>query len=144
MAGNFLNDLLESIELDREALFITSPIKCFPPKNRSPRSDELETCRPFLDKQIRIIKPKIVVAMGNYALRTLLDDKLSISEVHGIPQKNEDMIIFPTFHPAAAMRFSKIRDLTMEDFNKLREFIFQEFGNRHVVTSRHLKGFNCQ
>lgn len=120
-AGTFLTDLLESIELDRTTLFITSILKCFPPKNRPPRSDELETCRPYLDKQIRIIQPKMIVALGNYALRTLLDDKSPISEAHGIPQQRGDTIIFSTFHPAAAMRFPKIRAFIKEDFTKLRE-----------------------
>ena len=120
MAGQFLNDLLESIELERKTLFITSPIKCFPPKNRPPRSDELEACRQYLDKQIGTIKPKIVVALGNIALRTLLDERLPISAAHGKPQKKRDTIVFPTFHPAAAMRFPKIGALMKEDFNSLR------------------------
>lgn len=123
MAGNFLNGLLESIELDRKNIFITSPIKCFPPKNRPPRKDELEACRPYLEKQIKIVQPKIIIALGNYALKTLLDDELSISKIHGIQKKRQDITVFLTFHPAAAMRFPKINALIKEDFNKLRELV---------------------
>ena len=125
MAGRFLDTLLESIGIDRKALFITSPIKCFPPANRPPRSGELRMCIPYLEKQIRIVKPKVIIALGNYALRSLLDDRLPISKVHGIPQKREGIIIFPTFHPAAAMRFPRTRDLIKEDVNRLKGLLMK-------------------
>ncbi|UCH38039.1 MAG: NUDIX domain-containing protein [Candidatus Bathyarchaeota archaeon] len=120
MAGQLLNQLLTSINLDRATLFITSSIKCFPPKNRPPRADEVRACRTYLSQQIRLIHPKIIIALGNYALRTLLDPHLSISKVHGRPYKQGDLIIFPMFHPAAALRFPKIRTAIKADFLKLQ------------------------
>jgi DNA polymerase len=122
-AGRFLNELLETIKLKRELLFITSPIKCFPPNNRPPKSDELKTCRPYLKKQISIVRPKIIIALGNYALQTLLGNKLTISQLHGRLQESNSIIIFPTFHPAAAIRFPKIKALTKEDFKQLKSLL---------------------
>ena len=121
MAGKFLDTLLSSIKLSRERIFITSPIKCFPPNNRPPKPDESKACKPYLEEQIRTIKPKIIIALGNHALQTLLDKKLTISKIHGEPQDRNGIIIFPTFHPAAAMRFPKIRALMEEDFKKLEK-----------------------
>jgi len=122
-SGKFLNELLKAIKLKRDLLFITSSIKCFPPKNRPPKSDELKTCKPYLEKQIKIIKPKIIIALGNYALQTLLGKKLVLSKIHGQPQKSNDVIIFPTFHPAAAIRFLKIKALMNEDFKQLESLL---------------------
>lgn len=123
MAGKFLNQLLKSIDLDRTTLYITSPVKCFPPQNRPPRADERHACRAYLDQQIKLIQPKIIIALGNYALRTLLGRHLSISKVHGRPHWQGDTMIFPTFHPAAAMRFPKLRTAIIADFLTLRELI---------------------
>ncbi len=119
-AGKLLNELLASIELKREKTFITSPIKCFPPKNRAPKTDELKACRPYLEEQIRIIDPRIIIALGNYALKSLIDKKITISRLHGKTQERGGRIIFPTFHPAAAMRFPRIKALVKEDFQRLK------------------------
>ena len=102
MAGKFLDAMLRSIKLPRDQLFITSPVKCFPPNNRIPSPDEFEACRPYLEKQRSLINPQIIIALGNYAVRTLLDTKRRISQLHGNPQEHDGTIIFPTFHPAAA------------------------------------------
>ncbi|UCD27232.1 MAG: uracil-DNA glycosylase [Candidatus Bathyarchaeota archaeon] len=122
-AGRFLNELLETIELEREILFITSPIKCFPPSNRPPKSDELKACTPYLEKQISLIRPKIIIAFGNYALQTLLGKKLTISQLHGQPQERNNILVFPTFHPAAAIRFPKTKALIEEDFKRLKNLL---------------------
>jgi DNA polymerase len=123
IAGKFLNEILESIKLDRKKIFITSPIKCFPPSNRLPKSDELKACRPYLDDQIRIIKPKVIIALGNCACQTLLEKGSTISKLHGQLQEKNGIIIFPTFHPAAAMRFPKIKALIKEDFKGLLDLL---------------------
>lgn len=122
-AGRLLNELLETIELEREMIFVTSPIKCFPPSNRPPKSDELKACTPYLDKQISIIRPKIIIALGNYALQTLLGKRPTISQLHGQPQKRNSIIVFPTFHPAAAIRFPKTKTLIEEDFKRLKNLL---------------------
>ncbi len=123
MAGEFLNKLLDTMKLDRQKIFITSPIKCFPPNNRPPRSDELKACRPYLEQQIRLVKPRIIVALGNYALQALLDRKEKVSRIHGIPQATGGVIVFPTFHPAAAMRFPEIREKMTTDSKKLIDLL---------------------
>ena len=123
MAGKFLDKSLRSIKLSREKIFITSPIKCFPPKNRPPKPDELKACKPFLEEQIKIIKPKIIIALGNYALQTLLNKEITISKLHGEPQEENNIFIFPTLHPSAAMRFPKYRALMEEDFQKLKDLL---------------------
>jgi DNA polymerase len=122
-AGRVLNLALDSIELARERIFITSPIKCFPPKNRPPRSDELQACKSYLADQIKIIKPKIIVALGNYAIKSILHENLPISKIHGDPLKKEEFIVFPTFHPSAAMRFPRINTLFERDFQALKELV---------------------
>ena len=123
MAGKFLDKSLRSIKLSRERIFITSTIKCFPPKNRPPKPDELKACKPFLKEQIRTIKPKIIIALGNYALQTLTNKETTISKLQGEPQEGNNIFIFPTFHPAVAMRFPKYRALMEEDFKKLRDLL---------------------
>jgi len=123
VSGTFLNKLLRLIKISRESLFITSSLKCFPPNNRPPKSDELKICRHYLEEQIKIINPKIIIALGNSAIQTLLNKKSLISLIHGEPREKNGIIIFPTFHPAAAMRFPKIRILIKEDFKKFKDIL---------------------
>ncbi|MFH0748429.1 MAG: uracil-DNA glycosylase family protein [Candidatus Bathyarchaeota archaeon] len=118
-AGKCLEEMLRSIPLSREDIFLTSPIKCFPPKNRSPQRDELDACTPYLEEQMRTIQPKLIIALGNYALRTLTAKNTGISKLHGVLLEEKGTLIFPTFHPAAAIRFPKLRAVMEEDFKKL-------------------------
>ena len=118
-SGKLLDEILETIKIERNLVFITSCLKCFPPKNRSPKSDELKTCKPYLLKQIELIRPKIIITLGNYALQTLLGKKLTVSKIHGKPQEFNSIKIFPTYHPAAAIRFPKIKPIMKDDFKKL-------------------------
>jgi DNA polymerase len=119
MAGKFLDKLFNSIGIKRKKVFITGAVKCFPPKNRRPTKHEIEACKPYLLKQIEIIKPKLIVLLGDVALETLLG-KNKISKIHGKPIRRNKIIYFPTFHPAAAMRFPKIREKMLKDFEKLK------------------------
>lgn len=119
MAGVFLDQLFKKYKIKRKDVFITSVIKCRPPKNRNPKPDEIKVCKNYLTKQIKLIKPKAIVLLGNIALKTLLDKK-KMTEVHGkIFIKNKIKYI-PTFHPAAGMRFSRLRKLIDDDFKKIR------------------------
>jgi len=108
-AGQFLNKLLEKNKIERKKVFITSCVKCFPPKNRIPKKSELEACWPYLLKQIELINPKIVVLMGNIAQRYKNKKIL----------KNRNVI--KTYHPAAGMRFPKIKKQMTADFRKLKQ-----------------------
>lgn len=120
MAGVFLDSLLKKYKIKRKNIFITSIVKCRSPDNRDPKQDEIKACKYFLNKQIKLIKPKVIVLLGDVAFRSLLNEK-KVSEFHGdIFIKNKIKYI-PTFHPAAAMRFPRIKKLMEDDFNKIKK-----------------------
>jgi len=121
-AGKFLTQLLNSIGIKREDVFITSSVKYYPGR-RTLKNEEIAHGRKHLLKQIEIINPKLIVLLGNVALKALFPDKkLSVSKIHG-KEIEKEIIYFPTFHPAAAMRFPKVRKLMQEDMKKLRIII---------------------
>ncbi|HEY63938.1 MAG TPA: uracil-DNA glycosylase [Caldilineae bacterium] len=117
-AGQFLEELLASIGLSREQVYITNVIKCRPPGNRDPLPEELEACRPYLDRQIEVIKPKIIVTLGRYSMARYFPGA-SITRIHGQPKRVGDIICFPMFHPAAGLHQPRWRPLIEEDIKKL-------------------------
>jgi len=119
-AGKLLVELLESIGLRREEVFITNTVKCRPPNNRPPRKDELAACRGYLDRQFELVRPRVVCPLGNSAIRTLLNPKESVSELHGVPLEKDSITYFPMYHPAAALYTFSLREVMEEDFRKLR------------------------
>ncbi len=122
-AGKLLTKLLDSIRLKRSKVFITSVIKCFPPKNRIPHPDEIKACRPYLEEQIWLIKPKYVILLGNFAVQHILGKKLPISKIRGQPIKKDGIIYLPTIHPAAAVRFKKNVAIIKADFKKFGKML---------------------
>lgn len=118
-AGEFLDELLAKTGIKRKDIFITSVVKCRPPNNRAPKDDEIKACRPYLEKQIGLINPKIIVLLGEIALNTLLGMK-RISAHHGKVIK-KDRIYIPMFHPAAGMRFPKTRKEMENDFKRIQQ-----------------------
>ncbi len=122
-AGKLLTELLESVGLSRSQIYIANVIKCRPPGNRDPESDEVETCKPFLFQQIRLIKPHLVCSMGNFATQTLLERKVGITKVHGQSFELSEFRLFPLFHPAAALHNDRLRPLLQEDFQKLKRLL---------------------
>ena len=122
-AGRLLDSLLESINLNRSEVFITNMLKCSPPKNRDPLPDELKACGPYLDKQIEIINPKIIVTLGRFSFAWFFPE-IPIGEARGNPINLENgTTIFPMYHPAAALRNGKIRGRTEQDFLKLQKIL---------------------
>ncbi len=125
-AGKLLDQLLESIDLDRKSVFITSVIKHHPPKNRQPKPLEIKKCSHFLDMQLSIIKPHIIVTLGRFAMEYFLINK-KISQIHGtiqlITKDKQDYKIFPVYHPAAGLRSTKNKNKLFEDFQKLDNVI---------------------
>jgi uracil-DNA glycosylase family 4 len=117
-AGQFLEQLLASINLTRRDVFIANVIKCRPPENRDPLPDELAACRPHLERQIALLKPKLIVTLGRYSME-LAFAGVSISKVHGIPKKVGDVVYFPMFHPAAALHQPRFRSLIEQDIMKI-------------------------
>lgn len=118
-AGKFLNEMLESIGLTRDAVFITNVVKCRPPGNRDPEPAEASICQHhYLDKQLELIRPKLVVTLGRHALGHFLPDA-KISEVHGQAKKRGSQILYPLYHPAAALYQGSLRETLKEDFIKI-------------------------
>jgi uracil-DNA glycosylase family 4 len=102
-AGQLLTRLLGDVGIDRNDVYITNVIKCRPPGNRDPLPDEIESCRPYLVRQVALIDPRVVVTLGNFATRVILDRPTSISRVRGQRFTWEGRLVIPTFHPAAIL-----------------------------------------
>ena len=101
-AGKFLDELLGEAGYTREQVFIANVVKCRPPGNRDPLPDELLYCKPWLDRQIELIKPRIIVTLGRFSMAYYFPGK-AIGKIHGIPVTNNGIIYFPMYHPAAAL-----------------------------------------
>jgi uracil-DNA glycosylase family 4 len=125
-AGKFLNEMLEMIDLKREDIYITNIVKYRPPGNRDPQPDEKQTFLPYLQRQLEVIQPKVMVTLGRHSLNCFLPD-LQISQVHGQPKRvtlslKEDssdkfvVVILPLFHPAAALYNGSMRQTLIDDF----------------------------
>jgi uracil-DNA glycosylase len=102
-SGQLLNRLLEGIGLRRQDVYIANVVKSRPPSNRDPLPDEIAACRPWLDAQIRLVDPKVVVTLGNFAARTLLETTTGITRLRGRAHPFQGRVLLPTFHPAAAL-----------------------------------------
>jgi DNA polymerase len=119
-AGKFLDEMLTSIGLQRDDIFIANTVKCRPPDNRDPEDSEKEACRHFLTRQIELIKPKVIVCLGRHASATLLPGQPSISKIHGKPLKKRSGIVYlPLYHPAAALHNGGLRQTLLNDFAKI-------------------------
>jgi uracil-DNA glycosylase family 4 len=122
-AGKLLSESLGRIGLTRGDVYIANIVKCRPPENRNPKSEEIESCRPYLLRQIGIIHPRVVCTLGNFAARTLLDKKVAIMKIRGRPFQVENFFVFPMLHPAAALHQGNLRRAVEEDFQNLRAFL---------------------
>lgn len=122
-AGKLLTELIESTTLKRKDVFITSPIKCRPPRNRKPKQKEIDACMPYLQKQIEIINPKIIILLGNTAIKTILGKMDGINKIHGKAINRRGRIYFLTFHPAAGVRSTTKKEQLKKDFKKVKEII---------------------
>jgi uracil-DNA glycosylase family 4 len=114
-AGKFLNEMLEMIGLERKDVYITNIVKYRPPDNRDPLPEEKEAFLPYLQAQLEIIQPVIVVTLGRHSLNCFLPD-LQISQVHGQPKRYKGQVYLPLFHPAAALYNGSMRQTLIDDF----------------------------
>ena len=121
-AGQFLDELLLSIGLKREDVFITNMVKCRPPNNRDPFPGEISACSRYLDAQIESIKPAVIVPLGRHALARWFP-KDSISKVRARPRVFDGITLFPLYHPAAALHNGALRATIEADFAKLGELL---------------------
>ncbi len=117
-AGQFLNELLLSVGWKREQVYITNVIKHRPPNNRDPLPSEIAACRLWLDRQLALIKPKVIVILGRHSLGSFFPGE-SISRLHGVARKRDDTTFFAMYHPAAALHQQSLRRTIEEDMRKL-------------------------
>jgi DNA polymerase len=117
-AGRLLDSLLEEVGLGRSDVYIANVLKCRPPGNRDPGADEIDACKGYLREQIRLISPEVVVTLGNFATKLLLNTEVGITRLRGRPHRWWlDAVLVPTFHPAAALRGGdRVTDQMREDF----------------------------
>lgn len=121
-AGRFLEELLASIHMTREDVYIANVIKCRPPGNREPMPNELEACQPYLDRQIELIQPRMVVTLGRFSMARYFPNA-KISAIHGQPRKIQGVLYYPMFHPAAALHQPKLRQAVEEDMAKIPQLL---------------------
>jgi uracil-DNA glycosylase family 4 len=121
-AGKYLDELLAKINLQRKDVFIGNVVKCRPPSNRDPLPDELAACSDYLERQIQVINPKVIVTLGRYSMARFLPNA-KISDVHGQAFKIKGRLIVPMFHPAAALHQPSLKASVERDFMHLPELI---------------------
>ena len=123
-AGHFLEELLASINLRREQVYIANVIKCRPQGNRDPLPVEIQNCREWLDRQIELIKPKMIVTLGRYSMAMFFTGK-SISKIHGSAQRRDNVIYYAMYHPAAALHQQSLRQVIEADMLKIPSVLAQ-------------------
>jgi uracil-DNA glycosylase len=126
-AGKLLDELLGGIEMARADVFVANVLKCRPPGNRDPQPEEIDSCRPYLERQIELIEPKVIATLGNFATKLLTDSRVGITRVRGTPQVHtlggRTLFVMPLLHPAAALRTPSLVETLREDFAKLPDLI---------------------
>jgi DNA polymerase len=123
-AGQFLEELLKEIGLQREQVFIANVIKCRPPGNREPLPEEIEACKPFLDRQIELLHPRLIVTLGRFSMARAFPNA-RISSIHGQPRKIGGVIYYPMYHPAAALHQPSLRRDVEDDMRRIPELLKQ-------------------
>jgi uracil-DNA glycosylase len=126
-AGQLLGKLLNGIGLTREDVFVANVLKCRPPGNRDPQPDEIEACESHLFRQIELIQPKVIATLGNFATKLLSGKPLGITRVHGQEQEvtlgGSHVLLYPLFHPAAALYTPRMLDVLEADFGRLPDLL---------------------
>jgi uracil-DNA glycosylase len=121
-AGQFLDQMLASIGLERRQVFVTNVVKCRPPNNRDPLPAEISACAPYLDKQIALIDPLVIVTLGRHSMARFFPGQ-KISGIHGTARVVDGRTVVALYHPAAALHQQSLRTTLEEDFRKLPRFI---------------------
>jgi uracil-DNA glycosylase len=125
-AGQLLTKMIEAINLTREDVFICNILKCRPPENRDPLPDEVAQCDDYLYKQLEILQPKIICALGKHAVQTLLQTDVAISKLRGHWQNFHGIKFMPTWHPAYLLRNQSAKKGSWEDLKKVRDSYFSD------------------
>lgn len=117
-SGKFLDEMLETIGLRRDDVFVTNIVKFRPPDNRDPSKEEIDVCLPYLLSQIKVIQPSLIIFLGRHSMSVFLPE-LKISESHGRVYKRSGMVFLPLYHPAAALYNGGMRQTLIDDFAKI-------------------------
>lgn len=125
-AGQLLTDILAAVELPRERVFICNVVKCRPPSNRKPQQEEIDACVPYLYRQLDLIRPKVILAMGNTAAETLLNTKQSLGALRGRVHQFRGIPLVVTYHPAALLRNPHWKKPTWDDVRIARQLLDAE------------------
>jgi len=125
-AGKLLDELLGSAGLTRADVYIANILKCRPPGNRDPEPNEIETCTPFLEEQIRLIDPEVIVTLGKFATQYILETTVGITQLRGRRHEVDGRAVLPIFHPAAALYDQTKRQVLFDDFQRLGVLLTQE------------------
>lgn len=123
-AGQFLNELLELAGLSRERVYIANVVKCRPPNNRDPNPDEIAACAPYLERQIALINPKVIVTLGRYSMANFFPGE-RISQIHGQARMVDGRMCVAMYHPAAGLHQTSLADVIRDDFRKLPSYLAQ-------------------
>jgi len=123
-AGLYLDELLTSINLKREQVYIANVIKCRPQENRDPLPSEIHNCRKWLERQIELIRPRMIVTLGRYSMAMFFSGK-GISKIHGTAQKRDNIIYYAMYHPAAALHQQSLRQTIEADMLKIPSLLAQ-------------------
>ncbi len=121
-AGHFLDELLALAGLKREEVYITNIVKCRPPGNRDPHPDEIEACSIYLNRQLELISPRVVVTLGRHSMERFIPGA-KISQIHGLPRKIGGRMVVPMYHPAAGLHQPKWKSVIEADFRKLPDIL---------------------
>lgn len=121
-AGKFLDELLKSIGMDRSMVYITNVVKCRPPNNRDPEPEEILACSSYLDRQIQLINPKVIVTLGRFSMARYMPN-VKISAVHGKAVEVDGRLVVAMYHPAAALHQGSLKSSILEDFSRLPQLI---------------------
>ena len=127
-AGQLLTAILKAVNFQRKDVFICNILKCRPPQNRKPQSDEVAKCSPYLHRQIEIIQPKIILALGATAANTLLENQSALGDMRGKVHQYRGVPLIVTFHPAALLRNPNWKAHTWQDIQTVRK-MYDEIGN---------------
>ena len=121
-AGRLLDELLAAAGLGRESVYIANVVKCRPPGNRDPQPEEIAACRAFLDRQIALVDPKVIVTLGRFSMAAWFPGE-SIGRIHGRARRVDGRLVVPMYHPAAALHRGDLRPVLLADFQKLPDLI---------------------
>lgn len=121
-AGKLLDEMIQSIGMRRADVFIANVLKCRPPNNRDPLPDEADACRPYLDQQLDLINPDLVVLLGRHALNAVFPEA-RISHARGVARRLHGRVYLPVYHPAAALRQLRLRDVLSQDFQMIPKLL---------------------